>query len=258
MNIVIIGTGNVAHVFGMLLANAGHSIVQVFGHTPEHAQELAGLLHTSACSEWHRMDPEADLYLIAVADKALYEIGKQLHLPGRIVAHTAGSVPMTVLQGISENTGIFYPLQSLKKSMPVITEIPILINASNDFTKEALWAVARDISSDISETTDQERLQYHVAAVFINNFTNHLYEVAERFCGQQTLDFRLLLPLAQETSRRLSLISPFEAMTGPAIRKDITTISEHLGLLESDPMARRLYATLTASIQQFHNLGEAE
>ena len=44
MNIVLIGSGNVAHHLGAGLQAAGHHIVQVYSRKADHAQELAKLL----------------------------------------------------------------------------------------------------------------------------------------------------------------------------------------------------------------------
>jgi predicted short-subunit dehydrogenase-like oxidoreductase (DUF2520 family) len=251
MKIVIIGTGNVAHVFGKLFLTAGHTIGQVFGRNGLHAQQLAVELNTGYCSTWSEISEDADLYLLAVSDKALYEL-HQLHLPGKTVVHTAGSVPMDVLKPVSSSYGIIYPLQSLRKEMPVLTRIPLLVNSCNEETSHTVLSLARSVSADVTVTTDKQRLEYHVAAVFINNFTNHLYAVAEHFCEREGLDFSLLFPLAAETARRLETGSPSQALTGPAIRNDLVTINKHLELLDKYPLLKSLYSHLTDSIRQFH------
>ncbi|MBE7170718.1 MAG: DUF2520 domain-containing protein [Williamsia sp.] len=248
MNIVIIGTGNVATVFGRLLAQAGHRILQVFGRNPDAAVALARELQASACSSWEEIAWGADLYLFALSDKAFHEL-RPLRLASGMVVHTAGSVPIDVLKSFSPNYGVLYPLQSLRKEMPVLTGVPLLVNAGNKETEEKLMELAGSISADARVTSDEARLQYHVAAVFVNNFTNHLYAVAENFCRQQGLDFSLLLPLALETTRRLSLVSPADVVTGPAVRNDQVTIQKHLELLHTYPPMQTLYNQLTDSIQ---------
>ena len=250
MNIVIIGTGNVATVFGKLLVAANHSILQVFGRNPFHAKQLADELNTGHCSNWSDINREADIYLVAVSDNALYDLNQQLALPGKIVIHTAGSVSMEVLQSVSPNFGIIYPLQSLRKEMPVLTRIPLLINASNQQTRETVLAIASSISAYVTFTTDIQRLEYHVAAVFINNFTNHLYVLAENFCLQEGIDFKLLWPLTEETAERIKLVSPAQVMTGPAVRNDLITIQKHQELLAEYPILQHLYSELTSSIRQ--------
>lgn len=254
MKIVIIGTGNVANVFGKLLAGAGHTIIQVFGRNPFHARELAEQLNSSYCSRWDDISNQADVYLTAVSDKALYDLDRLPDLQGKTVVHTAGSVSMEVLKPLSQNYGVIYPLQSLRKEMPVMTRIPLLVNAGNEATINIVLAIAHSMSSDVTVTTDIERLEYHVAAVFINNFTNHLYAVAESFCRNEGIQFSLLFPLAAETAKRLEVVSPALAVTGPAVRNDQVTIHKHLELLDKYPLLHDLYSHLTNSIRQMHEL----
>jgi predicted short-subunit dehydrogenase-like oxidoreductase (DUF2520 family) len=93
-------------------------------------------------------------------------------------------------------------------------------------------------------------LKLHVAAVMVNNFTNHLYKLAEDYCKNEGLDFRQLIPLIEETAERLKTISPADAQTGPAIRHDAPTIEKHLIILEKYPHLKEIYKIMTESIQQ--------
>lgn len=251
MNIVIIGTGNVAHVLGGMLVQTGHTILQVYGRKRTRAGMLAAQLNAKPCDSWNKLIPDADLYLLALSDQALQEL-PALSLGSKLVVHTAGSVPAGVLKPLSPNYGVVYPLQSLHKRMPVLTRIPLLICGSNPQTERRLTELARDISSDVAPATDQQRLQYHVAAVFVNNFTNHLYAVAENLCEQQGISFNRLFPLIAETVERLKTGSPSAMMTGPAIRDDQVTIQKHLALLEYHPLIQNLYAYLSKSIRFLH------
>lgn len=248
MNIVIIGTGNVASVLGGMLAAAGHTISQVFGRSSGSAAGLASHLKVPWCNSWDEIVPGADLYLLALSDQALHEL-PALRLEGGIVVHTAGSVSIHVLEPLSQKYGVLYPLQSLRKEMPVLTGIPLLINAGDKETESKLLEVAGSLSTEVKVATDEERLRYHVAAVFVNNFTNHLYAVAEAFCGQQGIEFNMLFALALETARRLTVASPAAVVTGPAVRDDQVTVQKHLELLRTYPPMQKLYSQLTESIQ---------
>ncbi|MEJ7768710.1 MAG: DUF2520 domain-containing protein [Chitinophagaceae bacterium] len=254
MRIVIIGTGNTATVMGRLLKKAQLEIVQVFGNNITRAEVLAKELASLPCSTWDAINKEADLYLVAITDTAIYELGRHLSLGNQVVLHTAGSVQMEVLKGISNHYGVLYPLQSLRKEMAVLTHVPLLVNASDDETLKIVLRVAQQISSQVSVVNDEMRLKLHLAAVCMNNFCNHLYEIAEDFCSKENVDFKLLLPLAVETARRIELVSPSQVITGPAIRNDQLTISRHLQILQSYPSFYKVYEELTNSIRIFHSL----
>lgn len=251
MKVVIIGTGNVAAVLGRRFKLVGFTIKQVFGRNLNSASELAKELDSSACNIWPEIDKEADIYVAALADTALYELDKHLLLSEQLVLHTAGSVSMDVLKNISCNYGVLYPLQSLRKDMKVLTEIPLLIEASNEPTKNALWEIASRLSQNVSFINEEQRLKLHVAAVFINNFTNHLYAVTAEFCQQENLDFNLLVPLALETAKRIEWAPPGAVLTGPAVRNDQVTIEKHVAHLKAYPLIQKLYQQMTDSINEF-------
>jgi predicted short-subunit dehydrogenase-like oxidoreductase (DUF2520 family) len=250
MKVVIIGAGNVATVLGRKLLAANHQIIQVFARIPEMANALATELKATACNNWSGIDKKADFYLVAISDNALEEISDHLELNEQLIAHTAGAVSKEVLRGISDNYGVFYPLQSLRKEMKVDPEIPIVVDASNKKSLQLLKEIAGSISSQVDESKDEQRLQLHLAAVFVSNFVNHMYVQSEKYCQSHQLDFKKLLPLIKETAGRVQNYSPASVQTGPAIRFDSITIEKHLQLLNADPSLKRLYELLTKSIQQ--------
>lgn len=248
MDIVIIGTGNTATVLGRKLKAAGHRIVQVFGRDSMAASELAYELGTESTNYWNVVNKEADMYILAVSDIAIAEVMRELHLPDKTIVHTAASVSKDVLKNASGHFGVFYPLQSLKKEVQHLPEIPIIIDASDETTFDELNALAHSISHQVTEANDEQRLKLHLAAVFCNNFVNHIYALTEQYCQKEGIDFHLLLPLIKETAERLDEISPSQAQTGPAIRNDRATIEKHLALLQHHPHLQNIYSLLTESI----------
>lgn len=248
MKVVIIGTGNVATVLGRKIKRAGYDIIQVYGRRSEEAEKLAEELSSGFCSTWESLDRTADLYIIAISDKALYDL--PFNLADKLVVHTAGSVSKEVLKNISANYGVLYPLQSLRKELNALTVIPLLVDANNEAGRKILLEFAGNISEQTGEADDTERMKLHVAAVITSNFTNHLYTLGEEYCRKEGLDFSLLYPLINETAERIRFISPSKVQTGPAIRKDDVTINNHISLLAAHPSIRDLYIQLTRSIRE--------
>jgi predicted short-subunit dehydrogenase-like oxidoreductase (DUF2520 family) len=248
MKIVIIGTGNTATVLGRKLKAAGHNILQVFGRDSMLASKLAYELGTESTNYWNVVNKDADIYILAVSDIAVEEVMKELRLPEKTIVHTAASVSKNVLEKATQHFGVFYPLQSLKKEIDHLPEIPIIIDASDEATLNELDVLAHSISSKVVEANDEQRLKLHLAAIFCNNFVNHLYALAESYCKRENIDFNLLLPLIKETAERLEEIPPSQSQTGPAIRNDKATIEKHLAMLQSYPQLQKIYALLTESI----------
>ncbi len=249
MNIVMIGTGNTATVLGRKLRKAGHRIVQVYGRNNKEASALAYELNTESTNYWNVVNRNADLYILAVSDIAVEEVFKELHLTDKTIVHTAASVSKNILKEGAEHYGVFYPLQSLLKESGHLPEIPIVIDASDNATLDLLDGLAHSISDQVVSADDDTRTKLHLAAVMVNNFTNHLYTLIEDYCKNEGLDFNLLLPLIDETALRLKEISPLQSQTGPAVRKDHSTIQKHLAMLQAYPQLQKFYGLFTDSIR---------
>jgi predicted short-subunit dehydrogenase-like oxidoreductase (DUF2520 family) len=251
MDIVIIGSGNVAAVLGRKFKAAGHNILQIYSRNNVAASALAYEFDTESTNYKTLINKNAEVYIIAVADDAINDVVTELRLPGKVVAHTAASVPKEILKTVTEHYGVFYPLQSLRKEMAELPDIPVFFDGSDDIAKLKLEQLAHSIAKvKVVLANDADRMKLHVAAVVVSNFTNHLYVLAEEYCRQEGLDFKQLLPLIEETALRIKNTSPKLAQTGPAIRHDKETIQKHIDVLKNHPQLKNLYVLLTESIQQ--------
>lgn len=250
MDIVIIGSGNVAAVLGRKFKAAGHQILQVFSRNASAASTLAYEWDTESANYITLLNKNADVYIIAVPDDAIAEVVSDMRIPGKVVAHTAASVPKEVLKDVSGHYGVFYPLQSLRKEMIILPDVPIFIDGSDEKATSTLQILAHSIADEkVLIAGDDDRLRLHVAAVVVSNFTNHLYTLAEEYCKKEGLHFKQLLPLIEETAMRIRNVSPRQAQTGPAIRHDKETIQKHLELLKDHPQLKNIYVLMTESIQ---------
>jgi predicted short-subunit dehydrogenase-like oxidoreductase (DUF2520 family) len=249
MKVVIVGAGNVATVLGRLIRDNGHTIVQVVSRAADNAAVLAKELNCAFTDNSGVIDQSADLYLIAVTDTAMGQLDERYHLGDKLVIHTAGSVSKEVLKNITNNYGVLYPLQSLRKqNMDLQQDIPLLVDANSEVALKTVQDFAFSISSNVIRADDEQRLKLHVAAVLVSNFTNHLYALAADYCNKEGADFKLLLPLIEETALRLRHYPPHEMRTGPAVRKDIHTLQKHLHLLTKYPAIHNIYLKITDSI----------
>lgn len=252
MRVVMLGSGNAATVLSNVIVKGGHHIVQVISRDEEHARPLASMYAATVCALSTNRFADADIYIIALNDAALDHIENIPALKNKFVIHTSGAIPINALKDCSDTYGVLYPLQSLSKFSNHIPEIPLLVDGNNQETLHRILGFAKSISSKVIEAKDEERLNYHVAGVFVNNFTNHLYALAEIFCDKKRLEFKNLLPLIAETNRRIQEISPFLSQTGPAVRDDIFTLNKHLQTLSANQEMKYLYLKLSESIIKLH------
>lgn len=250
MRIVLIGSGNVATVLGRRLLAAGHVIVQVYSRNPLHAAVLASELGALPVSTIPAIAKDADIHILAIADDELYALKDWLFTAGRLAVHTAGSVSKDVLKDIAADYGVFYPLQTLRRETEVMYDIPFLIDGNTEDTRQELFTLARSISDNVQYADDTARKKLHLAAVMVNNFSNHLYALTEAYCKSEGADFKMLQPLISEGALRIRHYSPAQLQTGPAIRNDNITIGKHRELLQRYPALLKIYDQFTDSIRK--------
>lgn len=251
MQVALIGSGNTATVLGRKIKQEGHEVVQVWSRDLSHARPLAEELNASPETSLKNLR-SADIFIIAVPDDSIADVATQLDSHNHLVVHTAGSVSKDVLQKASRNFGVLYPLQSLRKEIPLIPEIPFLVdgNTSDDLT--LIYDFAETISKRVRVANDDERKKLHLSAVIVSNFSNHLFAIAELYCKKTNSDFSLLYPLINEIARRIEFESPARLQTGPAFRNDLETLRNHEDLLNDHPEIKNLYTIFTKSIQDFY------
>lgn len=251
-NVVIIGAGNVATQLALALNEKGIGIKQIFSLKMESAQELAGKINTRFTNDLAQLDPDADLYLIAVKDSAILNVLESLCLKDdRLIAHTAGGVPMDILEGFSNNYGVFYPLQTFSKTRQIdFSDIPICIEANHPANFLKLETLAAKLSKSVHQINSDERKTLHLAAVFVNNFVNHFYSIGADILHDRKMNFDLLKPLIRETAEKVQTLHPAAAQTGPAKRYDQNVIEAQLKMLHNKPEYQKIYSFVTESIFQ--------
>ncbi len=229
--ISFVGSGNVATLLAAALQKAGLRIMEVFSVHHENARRFAAQFNCRHAAALQELEPVVDLLMIAVPDARVEEVAKKLPAMQGIVAHTSGITAMEVLADTG-NYGVFYPLQTFTKDRIIdISDVPFCIEGNSGKTVEQLFDLACKISSSVQMVNSGQRKQFHLAAVLVNNFTNHLYGMAYDYLEKQGLDFKLLLPLIRETAAKLRDMDPGRAQTGPARRNDEPTLQSHLKML---------------------------
>lgn len=242
IRIVILGSGNVAnHLISGFSQQKKATIVQVYSRNKDVVFNDIEVVH-----EFSNIT-EADLYIIAVTDQAITEISEQLPFEGKFVVHTSGSVPLTALNS-KNRRGVLYPLQTFSKNKAVnFKEIPMCLETEFATDFELLQTVAAALSDHPYQISSEQRKTLHVAAVFVCNFVNHLYQIGNEICLEHNIPFEILQPLILETAEKIKTLSPKDAQTGPAKRQDTAIINAHLAFLQNKDY-QDIYKLLTKSI----------
>jgi predicted short-subunit dehydrogenase-like oxidoreductase (DUF2520 family) len=231
IRVVLLGGGNLAsHLATAFFNNAEIELLQIYNRTFDHIKNQKNFAPITDSID-DLLD--ADIYVIATSDTAIEKISKKIKTKNGLVVHTSGAITSSVLH--NKRNGVFYPLQSFTKDTPInFKNIPFCIETTKkeDFT--LLKTLANALSTKVYAMNSEQRKKVHVAAVFVNNFVNYMYSIGQDICKENGIPFEVLYPLIQETANKIQHISPQQAQTGPAKRKDKKTVALHEKELNAD------------------------
>jgi predicted short-subunit dehydrogenase-like oxidoreductase (DUF2520 family) len=254
--IVILGLGNV----GIHFLNAfteQNSDITIWNRTHEKSKEVSKKHKCNILETINDIDIDTDLCIYCGNELFIDEICSKIPPIKGMLVHTAGSIGMDILKKYSDNYGVLYPLQTFNKSRNLkYSNIPIFIEASSNKNLNLLSNICKNIFGDITVLDSEHRKQLHIAAVFACNFTNASILAAEELTNEYDIDFKLLLPLIEETVSKLKESPPSENQTGPARRKNHKIIESHLSMLKDKPFLLDIYKVMTRYINiKFKNFG---
>ena len=249
MQIVLIGSGNVAFHLAKAFTEAQIPISQIFGRNTTELQKISEQFSIPFSSETL---VDADLYIISVSDSSISDVSSLIKNENALVTHTSGSVSREALSG-NYRKSVFYPLQTFSKSKNLdYSKIPFFIDAENENDEEILKNLASKISKNVMLANDEKRKYIHLTAVFACNFVNHLYAIAKEISDSQGIPFDYFLPLIDETTQKIHELEPKLAQTGPAIRNDEKVLKLHESIL-TDEEKLKIYKTLNESIKKMYH-----
>ncbi|MGL5681894.1 MAG: Rossmann-like and DUF2520 domain-containing protein [Marinifilaceae bacterium] len=250
--VVLIGAGNVGHHLAQALLSNGINLCQIYSRTASSAIELSKKTGITYTTNMKMVYPDCDIYIFAVSDDSIEELCKELYCKeDALILHTCGSVPMDTLCVTERAHGVLYPLQTFTKKRELdFREIPLLIEASDTNSFQVVEQLAQILSDNVVAMTSEDRRKVHLGAVMVNNFTNHLYELAGNYLQSQDIDGKLLRPLIYETAHKVMSMTPHEAQTGPAKRGDKRVLQMHMDLLQSKEELLKVYTLFTDSIEK--------
>lgn len=248
--VTIVGAGNVAHNFALAFRNAGYIIHEVYSRTQRSAMLLSQAMNTDYTTDISKLSKDTDLFILAVNDDALADVVCSIQIKDVPIVHTSGSTPIDVFEPCGfERYGIFYPVQSFQKNETESLEpIPICVEANNSKTEDLFLSLAKSLSTKVYAMDSEKRKALHVAAVFANNFSNHLFHIASEILAKKHIPFDVIRPLVEKTADKIKNEKPINTQTGPAVRNDKKVIDSHLEYLAKNPEYQKIYDLITTDI----------
>lgn len=192
-----------------------------------------------------------DIVWLCIPDSEIPSWIGLLNPLGVIVVYCSGG--LSLREDWKSNVGVWYPLYSFRKELPVDWNlVPLFTEAYDTRVIQYISNQTERMGMSSKACTSDERGALHLAAVFVNNFTNALLTSAENILADIPRDqiINALWPIAYQTISRWATIPAQQSQTGPAIRSDRETLNTHLQLLENFPQESVIYDAITTYITQ--------
>jgi predicted short-subunit dehydrogenase-like oxidoreductase (DUF2520 family) len=241
----IAGAGPVAQAFGRSLQQCGIRIGCVGSRHLSHATAAAEFIGGETIAvRYDEVASHASHVLVAVSDRAITTVAEELAKGNgklRFALHTCGSYGPEVLSPLSArglSCGSIHPLQTIRdgsQGTAALQGSPFAVCGDTD---ALCWAeqLAIALSGYVLRIKPEFRQLYHAAAVMASNYVAALLDSAEHLmllagvCKKDAL--RALAPLARMSLDNIFDYGPVGALTGPVVRGDAATVTEHIRALE--------------------------
>lgn len=248
------GAGRLAGILCTELFRRGHRIDLIVSPTQKHGPALAHSCNTEWSTEL-TFPSTTELIIVSVPDSKIEEVLSEIRCDkNTVVVHTSGSTGIDVFPSKTQKFGVFYPLQTFSPGRtPSFTELPVFIEASSGEVSDMLNETALSLGAKPCYCETEKRRILHMAAVFANNFSNHMLTLADDIAGKAGYSFSELKPLVTETFAKALENGPASSQTGPAVRNDKNTIRKHMELLSFDHDLEKIYDNVSGSIIKYHN-----
>jgi predicted short-subunit dehydrogenase-like oxidoreductase (DUF2520 family) len=245
-----IGAGKVAWHLAPALKNSGNRIVQVISKSALSAQKLGDRVGCEHTDRITRLDKDIQILFLTVPDHALVDLINDISDYRGIVVHTSGTFSALRFACQKYKYGGMYPLQSFSIGRRLdLSKVPVFIEGCEPGVTEILVNLASGFTSETHLVGHEERRWMHLAAVWANNFTNHMMDNSYGIMNEHSLPVEWLEPLIRETFAKAIELGPQKSQTGPAIRHDKATLKKHVDLLSYSQELQVLYKRISDSIQ---------
>src|SRR5690606_28185196 len=131
------------------------------------------------------------------------------------------------------------------------SDVPFCLETEFKADYKFLENLALKFSTKIYQISSEQRKYVHITAVFVSNFTNHMFTIGNEICKENKIPFEIFSSLIKETINKIEEIEPINAQTGPAARGDTDTIKKHLNLITNEKI-KLLYLNITESIKNYN------
>ncbi|MCP1660470.1 Rossmann-like and DUF2520 domain-containing protein [Neisseria perflava] len=244
----VIGAGRVGQTFAMLLGNHPHWQISHIASRSLHENAFGATVLADIATL-----PPADVVLLAVPDNAIegaVERLAQRPLNGSLVLHFSGAKTIAALDAVAQHggmTGSLHPVFAFADVNHAVAHLRgslCALEADSPKAMALLQQLAADVGLESFALPSEQKARYHAALSAASNFSVTLADYAQNLLSPlalpETLSRRLVVGLMRQTVGNLVQLPPLQALTGPIVRGDETTVAAHLAAMDAEEQAHYL------------------
>lgn len=200
----------------------------------------------------------SDLIMISVEDRNIPIVVEDLRVHSgfpqkAVVFHTAGALSADILAPLRDKGAsilAFHPLQTFRKGdrTDILEGIAWVMDGDEDALSLGHKVVA-DLRGHPIEINPEMRSHYHLGAVVASNLLVGLTKIAEEYFESAGMNpqqaITALDPLMKRTIDNIVTSGIDNALTGPLVRGDNSTIKSHLKILDNNDLVSEIYKKLS-------------
>lgn len=242
MNIAFVGAGKVGTTLGLYFKNHGFKVLGYYSRTLESANYSAELTKTKVYTTMEELLKESNLIFITTNDDQIEVVDNELgscdELNNRhMIVHTSGAHPSNIMKKVQLRccqVASIHPLQSFADVQVALQNIEktVFTIEGDNLVVETLKAIIRKTNNQFLEINSDQKALYHAGACVMSNYLVTLMDYGlELFqgCGlKKESIFDAMLPLIEGTLDNIKKVGTVNALTGPIVRGDESTISSHI------------------------------
>jgi predicted short-subunit dehydrogenase-like oxidoreductase (DUF2520 family) len=254
--IAIVGAGNLGRALAFALFRSGYLVDAVIARTDRASLRKARSLSKAGGGIAVRpAEINSDVLWFCVPDREISNAARELAgkktWKGRVALHSSGALTSDELEALRQcgaAVASVHPLMTfVRGSCPSLVDIPFAIEGDAQAARAAR-RIVRDLGGRSYPIRKQHKLAYHAWGMFASPLLTALLATTEHAAAAAGVRGktarRRMLPILQQTLANYANLGPAASFSGPIIRGDVETVSQHLHVISEIPAVRDVYLAL--------------
>ncbi len=257
MDIGIIGAGKVGVSIGFMMKKSGIAVRAISDVLDASLDTARTYLAEDVSYTNNNLDvvKTCDVIAITTQDRIIKDVVREIdagmgRLDGKVLFHTSGADPSSILKPLDEKgarLGSLHPLQTFPDIDSAIAVLPgtyIFIEGDKS-ALETLTFIGEKIGYRVQMIGSNDKVLYHLSAVFVCNLLCALYYAGEKIMDAINIDLEPFLPIIRATLKNIESKGPLMSLTGPVIRGDLKTVESHIRAIDDMEEYKDVYKALS-------------